>query len=192
MKPELEIQSQFEPASNDSKLNNTSDELDHCYIPRARPSEANGFAVYTRSKRLKSKIRAKIGEANADSAEGSSGVSGEMMEVEVKEEDLIMTTTRRSNGGRRFTRSVIRSNDDDEDVTGLKLNEVELDKRNLTELVDAKSPKNREMKMSKKVLLRGRPTTVRELFETGLLEGYPVFYNGGKRVCFDFCSVMFY
>ncbi|KZV26186.1 hypothetical protein F511_06353 [Dorcoceras hygrometricum] len=37
------------------------------------------------------------------------------------------------------------------------------------------------MKMSKNILIKGRPTTVRELFETGLLEGYPVFYNGGKK-----------
>ncbi|CAK9157701.1 unnamed protein product [Ilex paraguariensis] len=38
-----------------------------------------------------------------------------------------------------------------------------------------------EMKISKKIEARGRPTTVKELFETGLLEGYPVFYNGGKK-----------
>ncbi|KAK4348453.1 hypothetical protein RND71_031208 [Anisodus tanguticus] len=33
----------------------------------------------------------------------------------------------------------------------------------------------------KKISIIGRPTTVKELFETGLLDGYPVFYNGGKR-----------
>ncbi|KAL2487308.1 Acyl-CoA N-acyltransferase with RING/FYVE/PHD-type zinc finger domain [Abeliophyllum distichum] len=38
-----------------------------------------------------------------------------------------------------------------------------------------------EMKTTNKVLIKLLPTTVRELFETRLLEGYPVLYNGGKR-----------
>ncbi|CAH9090265.1 unnamed protein product [Cuscuta europaea] len=35
-----------------------------------------------------------------------------------------------------------------------------------------------EKRNSKKILLKRRPSTVRELLETGLLEGYPVFYKG--------------
>ncbi|XP_059646794.1 uncharacterized protein LOC132293362 isoform X2 [Cornus florida] len=41
--------------------------------------------------------------------------------------------------------------------------------------------KKLELKMSKKITLTKQPTTVRELFETGLLEGYSVYYNGGKK-----------
>ncbi|PHT37800.1 hypothetical protein CQW23_21373 [Capsicum baccatum] len=60
-----------------------------------------------------------------------------------------------------------------------------LDKKLITsngELSVLSSPiEQPEMEISKKISVVGRPTTVRELLETGLLEGYPVFYNGGKR-----------
>ena len=42
--------------------------------------------------------------------------------------------------------------------------------------------KNLELKMSKKIALENVPMTVKELFETGLLEGVPVVYMGGKKV----------
>jgi hypothetical protein len=42
--------------------------------------------------------------------------------------------------------------------------------------------KNLELKMSKKIALDNVPLTVKELFETGLLEGVPVVYMGGKKV----------
>uniref|UniRef100_A0A7C9EC43 PHD-type domain-containing protein n=1 Tax=Opuntia streptacantha TaxID=393608 RepID=A0A7C9EC43_OPUST len=43
------------------------------------------------------------------------------------------------------------------------------------------TPKRKlEMKMSKQIALANIPTTVKELFETALLEGCPVYYNGGK------------
>ncbi|VFQ59417.1 unnamed protein product [Cuscuta campestris] len=38
-----------------------------------------------------------------------------------------------------------------------------------------------EIEISKKTHLKQRPNTVRELFRTGLLEGYDVFYKAGKR-----------
>uniref|UniRef100_A0A5B7BL46 PHD-type domain-containing protein n=1 Tax=Davidia involucrata TaxID=16924 RepID=A0A5B7BL46_DAVIN len=41
--------------------------------------------------------------------------------------------------------------------------------------------KNLELKMSKKIALMNKPMTVKELFETGLLEGCSVFYNGGNK-----------
>eukprot|EP00257_Ricinus_communis_P016613 XP_015574840.1 uncharacterized protein LOC8283940 isoform X2 [Ricinus communis] len=41
--------------------------------------------------------------------------------------------------------------------------------------------KNLELKMSKKIALDNIPMTVKELFETGLLEGVPVVYMGGKK-----------
>ena len=44
------------------------------------------------------------------------------------------------------------------------------------------SKRNLELKMSKKIALDNVPMTVKELFETGLLEGVPVVYMGGKKV----------
>ncbi|KAL7247969.1 hypothetical protein ACSBR2_002799 [Camellia fascicularis] len=41
--------------------------------------------------------------------------------------------------------------------------------------------KKLEMKMSKKIALGRTPKTVKELFATGLLDGYSVFYNGGDK-----------
>ncbi|KAF5953924.1 hypothetical protein HYC85_006780 [Camellia sinensis] len=41
--------------------------------------------------------------------------------------------------------------------------------------------KKLELKMSKKIALGRTPKTVKELFATGLLEGYSVFYNGGDK-----------
>ncbi|XP_062117407.1 uncharacterized protein LOC133831216 [Humulus lupulus] len=43
-------------------------------------------------------------------------------------------------------------------------------------------PKNKlELKMSKKIALNKKPTTVKELFDTGLVDGVPVVYMGGKK-----------
>ncbi|KAG8376626.1 hypothetical protein BUALT_Bualt09G0083000 [Buddleja alternifolia] len=42
-----------EPAPLES---DDSDRVDRCYVPMIRPSEANDFVVYTRNKRLKSRM----------------------------------------------------------------------------------------------------------------------------------------
>ncbi|CAA0830346.1 Acyl-CoA N-acyltransferase with RING/FYVE/PHD-type zinc finger domain [Striga hermonthica] len=116
-------------------------------------------------------------------AEGSietSGVKGwdaedEMMEIEVKEETFV----------RRFTHSVFKMKDDSETENGNLRDAVILEADGFASESLAVSgsleTKKVEMKMPKQILLKGLPTTVRELFETGLLEGYPVVYNGGKR-----------
>ena len=44
------------------------------------------------------------------------------------------------------------------------------------------SKRNLELKMSKKIALDNVPMIVKELFETGLLEGVPIVYVGGKKV----------
>ncbi|KAA8518665.1 hypothetical protein F0562_016139 [Nyssa sinensis] len=41
--------------------------------------------------------------------------------------------------------------------------------------------KKLELKMTNKIALTKNPTTVKELFETGMLEGYSVIYNGGNK-----------
>ncbi|XP_011094567.1 uncharacterized protein LOC105174236 [Sesamum indicum] len=238
MKPELGVEIECsgqlkgpEPESGSSdpvRPDSTgSDWMDNCYVPRIRPSEANGFAVYTRNKRLKSRGVGRIG--HLDKLQGDAGVlvkaadavssnvevvvtgsdavnvrgdegslensgfrveesEGEMMEVEVKEDPMALVAVR-SDGLRRFTRSVLKSKDEDSEMENEESGDLtetvilEADGIGNEKLTVLGNPKTRkmEMKMSKKILIKGRPTTVRELFETGLLEGYPVFYNGGKR-----------
>lgn len=231
MKPELGLDFEYpselikpepETGSGDPTRpeSNGSGWMDHCYVPRVRPSEANGFAVYTRNKRLKSRsvdvtacaakiegdsaVSVKIEDAlslkdefvfngghalNVDGAGGNLGFlggesEGEMMEIEVKEEPIPLAALR-ADGRRRFTRSVLVDEMENGDSDNLRDAVIlEADGLASEELALLGSTKTRkmEMKMSKKILIKGRPTTVRELFETGLLEGYPVFYNGGKRV----------
>ncbi|KAL1545786.1 hypothetical protein AAHA92_22470 [Salvia divinorum] len=192
----------------------------HCYVPRVRPSEANGFAVYTRNKRLKSRsvdrtscaaeiegdsaLSVKAEDAanlinevvvngghasNVVEAGGSLGFlggesDGEMMEIEVKEEPIYLAALR-ADRRRRFTRSVLVDSEmENGDLGNLRDTVILEADGSMSEelgLLGSTKTKKMEMKMSKKVLIKGRPTTVRELFETGLLEGYPVFYNGGKR-----------
>lgn len=118
------------------------------------------------------------GEAGT-SMESTSG----MIEVEVREESPEVNC----NSGlkpKRFTRSALKTTfDDTETATGdpegfkdAVIVEVEGDQNGSLSILG-----KLEMKMSKKIEIKGRPTTVRELFSTGLLEGYPVFYNGGKK-----------
>ncbi|XP_047981632.1 uncharacterized protein LOC125222838 [Salvia hispanica] len=196
---------------------NGSSWMDHCYVPRVRPSEANGFAVYTRNKRLKSRsvdrasCAANIEADSAKSVKVEDAVSlknevvvngghasnvvevggnlgflggesdGEMMEIEVKEAPIHLVAPRR----RRFMRSELvdseMENGDLGNLTDTVILEADGSMSEELGLLGSTKTKKMEMKMSKKVLIKGRPTTVRELFETGLLEGYPVFYNGGKR-----------
>ena len=47
---------------------------------------------------------------------------------------------------------------------------------------EGNADKKMELKVLKKIEMKNRPTTVEELLETGLLEGYPVFYKSGKKV----------
>lgn len=227
-KPKQEIESGDlnRPESNGSVW------MDHCYVPRVRPSEVNGFAVYTRNRRFKSTsvdrvscvdkverdsaVSVKVEEAvsvkgefvanggdsvNAGEAEGNlptyglgGGESeGEMMEIEVKEEPIPLTVSR-TYGRRKFSRPVFVDSEMENGILGDLRDTVILEADGLLseELALLGSTKTRkmEMKMSKKILIKGRPQTVRELFETGLLEGYPVFYNGGKRVCSQLESLL--
>ncbi|KAM7464228.1 hypothetical protein LguiA_032349 [Lonicera macranthoides] len=47
---------------------------------------------------------------------------------------------------------------------------------------EGNADKKMELKILKKIEMKNKPTTVEELLETGLLEGYPVFYKSGKKV----------
>ncbi|CAN4118882.1 unnamed protein product [Withania somnifera] len=122
----------------------------------------NGVVVYRRNKRLKT----------ADSNRNS---SGKVVNIDVTEGN---SGTPSSNSGvieesrsRRFTRSAVRR----------KRALSEIPNGNVDERASVTPTKKLEMKMSKKISITVIPETVKELFETGLLEGYPVFYNGGKK-----------
>lgn len=60
------------------------------------------------------------------------------------------------------------------------LNAEAVMEKDFEESMSATPKRKLEMKMSKQVALANIPTTVKELFETALLEGCPVYYNGGK------------
>ncbi|XP_031738686.1 uncharacterized protein LOC101203549 isoform X1 [Cucumis sativus] len=89
---------------------------------------------------------------------------------------------------KRFTRSSLGPKVEPMDITPLAIGSVKEEVISdvggeTSETVNSLStPKNKlELKMSKKIALNKRPMTVRELFETGLLEGVPVIYMGVKK-----------
>ncbi|KAL3327696.1 hypothetical protein AABB24_035392 [Solanum stoloniferum] len=162
-------------------------------VASVKDRDRNGVVVYRRNKRLKRAAKVDGGESTDSKfnnsggkgviKDGTEGISGnvesvkDMVEVEVKEESTL-TVNCATVAGRRLTRSVLKLNVEPLDMSNENL-EV-LDEKLIT--CNGASPaEESEMEISKKISIIGRPTTVRELFETGLLEGYPVFYNGGKR-----------
>ncbi|KAL0555426.1 hypothetical protein IC582_009371 [Cucumis melo] len=95
-------------------------------------------------------------------------------------------------GIKRFTRSSLEPKVEPMEVTPIAIGSVKEEVISdvggeTSETVNSLStPKNKlELKMSKKIALNKRPMTVRELFETGLLEGVPVIYMGVKKA-YDF------
>ncbi|KAF5747855.1 hypothetical protein HS088_TW05G00584 [Tripterygium wilfordii] len=89
---------------------------------------------------------------------------------------------------RRFTRSTLKAKEEPVEVTvqGVEAIDHETTSRIDVEMIAegsalAASKKNLELKMSKKISVDKKPMTVKELFETGLLEGVPVIYMGGKK-----------
>lgn len=164
-----------------------------------RARDRNGLVVYRRNKRLKraanvddsgggggggvepsdaSKCNSGGGKiVHKNETEGISGIP-EMVEIEVKEESTLAAANRDvsvTGSSRRFTRSALKLN-----VEPLDENLEVLEEEELITCGEVHDSNNGGSK--KRISIIGRPTTVKELFETGLLEGYPVFYNGGKRV----------
>ncbi|CAK9323128.1 unnamed protein product [Citrullus colocynthis] len=95
-------------------------------------------------------------------------------------------------GIKRFTRSSLRPKVEPMEVTPITIGSVKEEVISdvggeTSETVNSLStPKNKlELKMSKKIALNKKPMTVRELFDTGLLEGVPVIYMGVKKA-YDF------
>lgn len=210
MKPELVTEnnctagSELELRSNDPGRPESEDAdwmEDDCYVPRVRQAEVEGFAVYTRRKKLRSGREDVIGlwdklpcnsgalsevvargktAGNSDGVGENLGVSGfrdgEVESQRKTAEDPTAGAAAASRVGRKSEESGMENGNSGESQDNAE--GVESGRK-----TEAGSPKTRkmEMKMSKKILVKGGPTTVRELFETRLLDGYPVFYNGGKR-----------
>lgn len=91
---------------------------------------------------------------------------------------------------RRFTRSALKPRVElvETETTTVSAAESELapnvdGESNIAAVSSSSStPKNKlELKMSKKIALNKKPTTVKELFDTGLVDGVPVVYMGGKK-----------
>ncbi|KAG5556783.1 hypothetical protein RHGRI_007146 [Rhododendron griersonianum] len=80
---------------------------------------------------------------------------------------------------RRFTRSTMNNAEGSSSENGFFLSA----EANVGSVDCATGTKTKilELKMSKKIGLQSRPTTTKELLSTGLLEGYPVVYNGGNK-----------
>ncbi|KAK4392135.1 Chromodomain-helicase-DNA-binding protein 4 [Sesamum angolense] len=141
---------------------NCADKVDH-NLRRVRVSEANGFVVYTRNKRLKRRKGEGVSinealEVVRSNNEGGNmvGGEGEMLELEMKED-----------GVAKMDRPL--------EFTGageLKSEKLEASSR--------RTKRKMGMEMFKD-LVSGHPTTANELLQTGLLEGYSVFYDGGER-----------
>ncbi|XP_019152471.1 PREDICTED: increased DNA methylation 1 isoform X1 [Ipomoea nil] len=144
--------------------------------------DGNGVTILGKSGLVTCNGDGKHENVNLVSDFSGEGEMSEMVEVEVKEES---TEVVKNAAGklvlRRFTRSAfqlkveVASETENEDVV-----EAVGDENGVGTALGTPT-KKLEMKMSKKIVLKGKPSTVRELFETGLLEGYPVVYNAGKR-----------
>ncbi|GMH30179.1 hypothetical protein Nepgr_032022 [Nepenthes gracilis] len=95
---------------------------------------------------------------------------------------------------RRFTRSALKlkedavgvvkkeENSEMKDSEGVSGDNVEVDEgKNDEGTLSAVPDRKLELKMTKKITMTKIPQTVKEVLETGLLEGYPVYYDHGKK-----------
>lgn len=88
---------------------------------------------------------------------------------------------------RRFTRSVLIFKEDnvessESDSKFCDSVAIGVDEMTNAGLRSLTSPKKLELKMSKKIALSKVPLSIRDLLETGMLEGLSVTYNGRKKV----------
>ncbi|XP_059296289.1 uncharacterized protein LOC132049482 isoform X1 [Lycium ferocissimum] len=153
-----------EPEPGDPNRHNPVPELTSSVSAEVKVTDSgNGVVVYRRNKRLKTNGNSSGRMVNMDVTKGNSVIPAEVDEVKQEESRI-----------RRFTRSALGK-------------ELEIPNGNSQDersgVTMSGTPKKKlEMKMSKKISITGIPTTVKELFETGLLEGYPVFYSGKKGI----------
>ena len=110
-------------------------------------------------------------------------------EVSIKEEELIDEREEaiKNTIPRRFTRSALKmkvytgkSSESDSEFNNSVA--IGLNEKTNTGMRSLTSPKKLELKMSKKIALSRVPLTIRDLLETGMLEGRAVTYDGRKKV----------
>lgn len=109
---------------------------------------------------------------------GVEGGDNKMMEIEAKGEPAAVLV--KSDALMNSKNSDIENGNSEELTDTVALEAERLENGDVSAL--GTSTRTTEMVTSKKVEIQALPKTVKELFETRLLEGYPVLYNGGKRV----------
>ncbi|KAL2229362.1 UNVERIFIED_CONTAM: hypothetical protein Sindi_1915900 [Sesamum indicum] len=134
---------------------NSADRV-HDNLHRVRVSEANGFVVYTRYKRFKIRRSECVSITEPPEA--------------VRSNDEVAVHGGNVGGG-------------EGEMMELEMKEDGMAKNRWASGASGGRTKGKmEMEMSKEILVPGRPTTADELLQTGLMEGYSVFYDGGDRV----------
>lgn len=146
--------------------------LDQSPEIRVSVSKCTALNVYQRNKRLKKSVE-NGGSVNKEDTKGDS-VNKEDTKGETVTKEAVEVP-------RRFTRSLLKE-PGGEDV------ETRANEEKMVSKVD-KDNDELETKVPKEIKLTGRPTNVKELLETGLLEGYPVYYSRcEKKVVFVIVS----
>lgn len=161
-------------------------------------SVVNGYIVYTRAKRslslnsddveckrFREEAPVKLENNGARSCTGRDGECDNELKNEPQEVSTVRTF-------KRFTRSAMKASVESEsgEMTGTELEQGASVASGGTETNGAiAAPRNKfELKMSKKIVVNRKPMTVKELFDTGLLDGVPVVYMGGIKKVRLMCS----
>ncbi|XP_057438222.1 increased DNA methylation 1 [Lotus japonicus] len=153
--------------------------------PEQEPDQArkvsvvNGHIVYTRSKRALELCNGLSEDAESKRIKASA-VKTDCDAVEVKSEDVEVAVR----PPRRRTRSAFKVSV----VESVERVESELEQGGASGVGDGGidgalvgTGGKMELKMSKKIVVSRKPTTVKELFDTGLLDGVSVVYMGGIK-----------
>lgn len=164
------------PDDNNNNISNNIGSVDQSTEIRVSVSKCTALNVYKRNKRLKKSV-----ENNGESVsvvEIPKEEAPESTEVVAKSEEK--EAAKSVEVCRRFTRSVLK-------VANVVKEEEEVVVKKEEEVVAKDYGNEVECKVPKIIKLDRKPTNVRELLETGLLQDYPVYYNGcGKKVVLVF------
>ncbi|XP_061352612.1 increased DNA methylation 1-like isoform X3 [Gastrolobium bilobum] len=139
-------------------------------------SVVNGYIVYTRTKRYMDSCNGfsedgkfKRLKAFAEAEHSVKMENGVDSELKSEPPEVVMRSFR------RCRQSALKENVDSGDKTG-----TESEVANGSSALAA--PRNKlELKMSKKIVVNKKPLTIKELFDTGLLDGVSVVYMGGIK-----------
>ncbi|KAK7284960.1 hypothetical protein RJT34_19714 [Clitoria ternatea] len=151
-------------------------ESESATVPVGQPRElsvVNGYIVYTRAKRSLDSCNGLPEEAELAVKPENCGAGRDSECKEEEEEAVVVRTFKRS---RRLASKANVESESEQAVNGNcegGINDA---------LTASKSKNNKlELKMSKKIAVNRNPMTVKELFDTGLLDGVSVVYMGGIK-----------